>query len=208
MALIKNITTPNGVTTTYHRVENLEGKFPDLVICVRSYISSEKFLEGKAAQWTWYIPLDATNLLVGFEAVIQNNEAFIGAISILDTGNQLDSLKARKVMSFKAIRDQYDYAPISYADFFIDSTERSVIDIMGSVMKMQAKNLTTIDWRCSDNVWRTLTIQDLIEIGSSMADRRAALIRINGELVDDIEAATTEQEVNAINFPEFIWPIP
>lgn len=72
---------------------------------------------------------------------------------------------------------------------------------MGALMAMQITGQVERAWRCSDNVMRTLTLDQITRAGIAVSDRRQALIDISDTLSQAIAAAQTAEEVAAIEWP-------
>lgn len=131
-----------------------------------------------------------------------------GAVPIVAQGvmawrdeRQLEEIKAQRWASIKAHRDTLDFAPYPHGAFEIDADASSRIDLMGAIMSMQITGMASRDWRCADNVMRTLTLAEIVGVGTGIAARRQVLIETSDALYKAIQAATTPEQVAAITWP-------
>jgi hypothetical protein len=113
----------------------------------------------------------------------------------------LDELRAARWATIKAQREALDNTPIALRDFEIDADASSRFDVMGALMAMQLTLATTRLWRCTDNVMRELTLTDLVAVGTGIASRRQGLIETSDALWQQLLAATTAAQIDAINWP-------
>ena len=123
-----------------------------------------------------------------------------GALRWEDT-RDLEERRAARWASLKAYRQELDEQPIAVGDFAIDGDAQSRQDIMGAVMAMQLTGQTERPWRCADNVMRPLTFADLVAAGTAIAARRQHLIEVSDQLWQQLQAAATVAEVDAVTWP-------
>lgn len=201
MPLLKSITAPNGAMASYHRVVSIEGRFPDLIVNVQSFADRGSYLAGRPPLTSIPVPFDAASHLAEFEAAAQATENFSGATVEADDAADLEVARTRRWAAIKDHREARDNAPIELSDFALDADQTSRMDIMGAVMAMQINGQTSRQWRCADNVMRELTLAQLIEAGTAIANRRQSLIETSAALYAQIQAATTAADVAAITWP-------
>lgn len=205
MPFTKTFTAPNGAVLTYHRVGKAE-VFPDNAsFWIQSWVDEQAFLDGKPPLYNTPMQINSVlTLLAQLEtSVVEGDNPFGGATIVSAAGADIEQLRRRQWAAIKDSRDKLDNKPIPVpgADFSLDGDQSSRIDIMGGIMSMQASGVETIEWRCADNVMRSLTLQQLTASGTAIAARRAMLIGISDPLYQQLQAAGTAAEIEAI-----IWP--
>jgi hypothetical protein len=129
-------------------------------------------------------------------------ELMIGGAIVywLDT-RTLEQVRAARWIALKAHRTALDYAPISVDGIELDTADASRMDFMGAIMSMQITGQSSRTWRCSDNIMRSLTLTQIMAAGIGIADRRSALIKTSDLLYQQINAALTDAEVLAVEWP-------
>lgn len=205
MPLSKPFTAPNGASLAYHRVVKAEVSSAGVEITVQSWPDEADYFAGRPPLWNSRIQDgSAPTMLASLEAaLLQSAGDFGGATLLPDAGTDLEMARVRRWAAIKATRQALDDAPVTHGEFEVDANASSRSDIMGAIMAMQLNGQTTRPWRCSDNVMRTLTLDDLVAIGTAIADRRQQLIEISDALWQQLQAATEVAEVEAVT-----WPVP
>lgn len=201
MPILKTTRAPNGVTVSYHRLGAVEGRFPDLTVQVQSWVDREAYLQGLPPSFNFYAPFDARGLLGQFEQAALAVQDLAGGTVEVDGDTDLAAAQVRRWAKLKQERDALDFAPISHADFEIDADQQARLDIMGAIMAMQAAGQSTRLWRCSDNQMRELSLSDLLAVGTAIAARRQHLIETSDALWQQLQAAQTVEEVEAVAWP-------
>lgn len=202
MPFIKTITAPNGATLTFHRVSRAQIKPDGVTFNVHSWPDEAAFLAGLAPLWdeSMVAAMDETVLLQLEAGVIAGQGQYAGATPVT-AGGDVDQARERRWAAIKAQREALDNQPIAHAGFEVDADATSRVDIMGAVMAMQMGGGTSRPWRCSDNVMRDLTLDDLVQIGQAIAARRQMLIETSDALYQQMQAAATAEDVSAV-----VWP--
>jgi hypothetical protein len=208
MPILKSISTPNGATATYHRVVSVEGRFPDLVVNVQSFADRDAFIAGKPPLTSTPVPYAAGELLDELEAGALLHENFAGGYIDSATDETVEVLKTRQWAKLMTHRDGLMYAPIPYQDYAVNADMDSQVKMLGAILMLQTStdlNPTKV-WRCSDNVMRPLTLPDIFGIGVAISNRTQSLIDITDALWQRMTAATDEETVLAIHWPDAPLP--
>lgn len=213
MPINKQFKSPSGASVAYHVARRIEAQLDDasqsLLIQVASWPSPQDFdaTEGKSPTWVDWYPVPASAVLAAADisasveqALVAAGGAFAGG-AVEPTRDDLPGARARRWANIKQTRDILDGAPITHGAFQVDGDQQSRNDIMGAVMAMQLGGPTSRLWRCADNVMRELTLADLVAIGQAIAARRQALIETSDQLWQQLQAATTTAQVEAV-----VWP--
>jgi hypothetical protein len=118
--------------------------------------------------------------------------------SLLDIQN-------RKWEEIKSIRDKLEIEPLSYMGKLFDFDDVSSKRLEWAISTAQTAVLTNqtfiVVWTCYDNTTLTMTEQDILGIPLAVAQRSDSLHQIARELREQIYAATTIVDVDAI-----VWP--
>lgn len=215
MPILKLISAPNGAQVGYHRIAQVEGTFPNLVVAVHGWPDEQACKDMKPPLYVHRISFDGTDLMDELEthalqAYVGEGETafqpFAGGAIISDNASELEALKTRRWAYLKAHRDKLMYAPIPYQDYAVDADMDSQIKILGSAFMMQATPGATKMWRCSDNVMREFGIAELLAIGSAISVRTQDLIDTTAVLWQQMADAETPEEVANIHWPDAPLP--
>lgn len=118
-------------------------------------------------------------------------------------GRDLDEHKAFKWEEIKAARSTAEYAGFVWDGSTFDSDLVSQQKIMGAVQLAGLNPLFTVDWTLADNTVRTLSASEMAAVGVALGTHVETQYVIARGLRDQIAAAQTTAEVDAI-----VWPIP
>lgn len=113
----------------------------------------------------------------------------------------LEELKERKIASLKAARDAAEEADITYNGntYDFDEKSRERLDIAYKALSLQEDG-ATIAWTMADNSTADITKEDIIAVFAAAAVRSNELHIKYRELKEQVEAATTAEEVAAVTF--------
>ena len=112
----------------------------------------------------------------------------------------LDQKKADKWVEIKAARDAQEFGSFDWGGYTFQCDEVSQRRIQGAVQLASMSSAFSIDWTLLDNSVITLTADQMIEVGQTLASHVNALHVKSRGLRIDIESATTEQEISAITW--------
>lgn len=123
------------------------------------------------------------------------------SLTWVDTRSLAD-IKAQRWDSIKAERERRMVLPITVAGVTLDADAKARENLMGAVLEMQATGRGHRRWTLADNSRSNLSLAQLVAIGSAIADRTEALQNLSQDLREQIDAATTPEEVAAVVWPE------
>lgn len=216
MPILKELQTPGGAAIGFHVAQRIEAQTLDsaqvVMVAVASWPTEQSYAAaaGKSPTWVDWHPASfavaaasAEQGLAGAveQALIADSAGQFNGGTITTLVGDLPGAKARRWANIKQQRDTLDAEPVPLRDFFIDADESSRMDLMGAVMAAQFSSQAARLWRCSDNVMRELSTADLIAVGQAIAARRQSLIEVSDQLYQQIQAAETVEEVDAV-----VWP--
>lgn len=118
----------------------------------------------------------------------------------------LEEEKAAAWKNIKAERNRREQAGVPYLGKVIDSDPTSVQRISIAVQAAQAAigagQDLSLDWTCQDNSVLTMTAEQVVGMSVVLAQYSTGLHQIARELREQIEAATTAEEVQAVKWPD------
>lgn len=106
--------------------------------------------------------------------------------------------KRNKWRQIKERRDQTEIDSFTKDDRTFQSDERSQRRILSTLQMAQSDSSISIDWTLADNSTHTFTGTEFLEVGSALAAHVTACHAISSGLRVQIEAATTQAELDAI----------
>ncbi len=105
----------------------------------------------------------------------------------------------------KTRRDQAEGSPFTWSTYTFDGDSSSQQRIQGAVqlavLATQAQQPFSIDWTLFDNTVATLDAMAMFGVGQALATSVGTAYAIGRALRDEIAAATTQEEVEAIDWP-------
>ncbi len=210
MPLLKSITLPNGSTAGFHKVHSLEWRAAGgSLVLVNSWASEDAYLSGAPLAYQSRLPLvslDGTGDMLGaLESWLVQQDGFTGATLIADSAQGLDAAKARQWAAIKQHRSELEYGQFTWDGSEFDCDRDSTAKIMGAVqtamLSAQANQVFSVDWTLADNTTRTLSGADMISAGMTLMATVSDLYETSRTLREQIEAATTAEEVQAVTWP-------
>ena len=197
---------PNGITGTHHRIVKIEtiNDCTRLQVHVGSWANEECFQSNKPPIWNEYIDLPILDLYTQTENVILTTPIYSGGVKIADV-TELESAKINKWTDIKSFRDRQEYGGFFWDGTVFDSDPQSQSRIQGAVqlaiLAQQNNQPFSIDWTLQDNSVRTLSGTDVIAVGQALAAHVQAIHQVGRVLREQIDSATTVQEVKNIAWP-------
>lgn len=118
----------------------------------------------------------------------------------------LDHLKTKKKEEINQARDKAEQGGFEYMGKVFDSDQISCQRISTATQALQLMNLSesgsipVITWTCADNTTIDLTASDLAGLVIALMEHSNSCHQKATELKEQIEKATTEEELNAISW--------
>ena len=116
----------------------------------------------------------------------------------------LSELKENKKKEINQIREGKRFSEyVSYGNDIYDVDELSQNNISSLILMMTANKLpstATVTYRSKTNVNRTLTLEQLIELGSQIGMKVSSIYAISWDLKEQVDKATTKEEVENIEY--------
>ena len=113
----------------------------------------------------------------------------------------LENVQAAKIAELKGIRDEKELEPVLYIDHYYDFDVKSFDRINAAIIALDQTH-GTIGWTTADNSVVEVNADSLRGVIASAALRSNTLHVIYRELKEAVNAATTAEEVESINWPE------
>lgn len=209
----KTYITPNGASPQFHLVRNLEIIFASNIatVNINSYSTQELYNSGTPPIWSTLlnIPISVIDhpVLLSLETWIISDPGsplYNGTI-ISDTGITLEAVKDRKWSEIKTIRLSKEYGGFICNGSRYDSDEDSTRRIVGATTLASLAKVSgepfAIDWTLADNTVKTLDADSMISVGECLGQYVASIHATSRVLRDQIENATTLEEVALIHWP-------
>ena len=213
MPISISVLAANGTAVAFHRAAQLSVNLLSntAMVMVNSYANEQAALDNLPIAWQWQIAIpvdslagDEPTLLGEVEvALIASAESpFAGGERVLDHSDTIDAARARAWASVKAARTAAEEGT-----FVFDGGvyQADVVRINGAVqLAVLAKARGTPfseTWTLEDNTTRTLDVDQVIALGLALGQYVSDVFAIGRALRDQINAATTIEEVQAIGWP-------
>ena len=227
MPLIKTITVENGLTLSYHKLRKIESSADMTVITVHlcSWLDADHYATGVGAVWnsTVDMPLSSDVLAEVMESLLLD-PTYVGAVETVDTLTSLESYKERQWAVLKSQRDALEFSPVTFDsqvyDADVDSQRRIAGAVVGTIMQQvlwlkyelvqvasQAGVTLTpppaepINWTLANSEVVSLTPDQIFGLGAAVIENAKAAHEIGREVYEQIEEATTPEEVTSV-----VWP--
>jgi hypothetical protein len=115
----------------------------------------------------------------------------------------LQEVKDAKWAEIKGRRDQEEYSGFTWDGSMFDSDPESQTKIIGATQLANMNPASFLmDWTLKDNTVRTLNGADMVAVGQALAVHVNAQHVLGRTLRQQIEAATSAAEVNAVHWPD------
>lgn len=120
-------------------------------------------------------------------------------VTITHTEEPLEVIKQRKISELKYQRDTAEVEPIIYQGYSFDYDDKSRNRINAAIIALEvAGTAATLTWTTADNQDVKVTASDLRGIIAQVALRSDKLHTAYRKAKEKVEAATTKEEVEAI----------
>lgn len=111
----------------------------------------------------------------------------------------IEQLKQDKLLEFKSIRDNEEVKPISYQGYRFDYDSKARDRINAAIIALDVSK-GQIAWTTADNTEVMVNADDLRGVIAAVAVRSNKLHTAYRKAKEQVEAATTKTEIDAINF--------
>lgn len=213
MPIFKEIISPTGNTLNYHKVKKIEFVAETDLICVTvfSYANESIYIEssGNSLSWVCEHKFQSHLLSTFSESAIDNmlisvfNSPFYQG-TVIDAIQSLDSIKVRKWAIIKQIRNSVEMGSFNWNNLLFNSDYISQSRIQGATqlatLALMNQQPFVIEWTLADNTVQTLDAEQMISVGQAMANHINECHIKARALRQQIEAATTKEEVEAVTW--------
>lgn len=213
IAFEKQTIAENGAAVSFHVVQRAE-MAPDgdaITMYVASWPTQQSMALGvdAVALAAHRVSLDTlptcSGLLADLSAAITASGWLAGAAVVNNNDSSLAAAKTRRWAFIKAARDQKEYGGFVWDGSTFDSDLQAQTRIQGGVqlanMAAASNQPFGIDWTLADNSVRTLSGADMVAVGLALAQHVQTLHEVGRGLREQIDAATTVEQVNAVQWP-------
>jgi hypothetical protein len=179
-----------------------DGSVTGVTVCPESMISiqlqeGESYIEGEYPANRFFVDV-AGGVAVTKEPPPSEHHIFNYTTKQWEDPRTLADLKAAQWGLIKQARSQAEYAGFTWDGSTFDSDAISQNRITGAVTLAQMSSTFSIDWVLADNTVRTLNQSDMLAVGAALGAHVAAIFAKGVLLREQIEAATTAEEVAGV----------
>lgn len=131
------------------------------------------------------------------------SDADLGCLGVVvaEAEEPIENIRARKIIELKRQRDAAEVEPIEYKGNLYDYDEKARDRINAAIIALELQGEgAKISWTTADNEDAVVTAQDLRLVIAAVAVRSNALHTAYRKAKEQVEAATTKTEIDAINF--------
>lgn len=209
----KSMVTPAGVAVSHHMVAQASVSSDGLSMNLigHAWPSADQRVEGyaPAERWSAAVPIAAlasgAGLLSDIATWLITFGPLVGGSIVPPESISLEDAKTLHWSEIKRQRSEIEYGGFVWDGSTFDSDETSRGRIQGAVslalIAQGAGQPFSIDWTLADNTTRTLSGEEMIAVGLALGTHVATAFEIARQLREQIDAATTLQEVFAV-----VWP--
>lgn len=153
------------------------------------------------------LPMLAAPIMGSIEAWLTTSpdSKFVGGTVVSGAPGDLASIKERRWVAMKGMRDAAEFGGFTWNNVVFDSTPQAQSRIQGAsqlaTLAMLASQAFSVDWTLADNSVVTLSGAQVIDVGRAMGEHIVTVHAIGRDVRSSIEAATTAEEVAAITWP-------
>jgi hypothetical protein len=218
MPIIKQAKSPTGTNLEYHEIHKAETteNFSSVLVYVRGYASEPSSNHPLIVAWMWQftVPIESVVSLLpqNIELLLVNdpqNPLFGG--EILKAETPLETLKRKKWMEIKNYRNQTEFGTFTWNNHVFDGDQLSQQRIGQAVQQATlSKSLDipyTQEWTLHDNTTVTLSADDMVAVALAMGEHINAAHDKSRALRDQLDLATTPEEVALINWQQLSEPV-
>lgn len=113
----------------------------------------------------------------------------------------LDEIKQEKWNELKALRTEKEVGGFSWNNYAFDSDLASQQKIIGATQLAQLDGNYVVDWTLKDNSIITLTASQVLLVGKALGAHLTQLHILSQQLRQQIDDATTKEQVELIQWP-------
>ncbi|MDQ2820678.1 MAG: DUF4376 domain-containing protein [Pseudomonadota bacterium] len=201
---------PNGALATFHKVNEIRSLYPFSHTTVEtfSYVSENAFLTGSNYMWASRATIPqlqiAGSVLESVEEwlVSSAESPFHGGHIAADQSDTLDAAKERAWGAVKAARAAAEVGGFEYdgSIYDVDNTHVTGAVLLASLAKSAGAPYSET-WTLFDDTTRDLDADQVIALGIALGQRVSEIYATARSLRDQIAAATTGAEIDAIKWP-------
>jgi len=183
-------------------IYNPNGEITRWVDCLESFHAlqvsgDEAYVVGRVSDQTHYMD-PATALPVAKPSQPSEYHVFNYTTKQWEDPRTLQDLKSAQWATIKQARSNAEYAGFTWDGSTFDSDAISQNRITGAVALAQMSSTFSIGWVLADNTVRTLNQPDMLAVGAALGNHVAAIFAKGVLLREQIEAATTAEEVAGV----------
>lgn len=212
MPLLIDTRAPNNIQVGYHRITKAEIDFDrnTAVLLVPSHVDQSSAINGMTTAWEWRLNVSVSEfisedpLMEVLERLLINDPGspFSGGQIVPDQSNTLKAAKERAWTRVKLERSRAEGGNFTYDG---GTYQADKVRITGAVqLALLAKSAGvpySETWTLTDNTTRVLDADGVIAMGLALGTFVSGIYATGRALREQINAATTIEEADAIRWP-------
>lgn len=203
--------TPNGATVNVHRLQRVSLDKQRVLLTLNHFVDADQELP--TWQDEYEMPIEAFVLGAYPDCVwdwITGTAGLFPGGQILEEADDLENARKIALHRIERLRDGHIAGGVSVGELGVFQTDpRSTENIMGAVqvalIKYVLQQPFVVNFKRLDNTNASMNAAQTFEVGLTLAGLRGAIYERSWELKDLVDAATTVEEINAIDLTAG-WP--
>ena len=142
----------------------------------------------------------------------QSQDAVTQAVNVGESGsltvdtpvvsNDLADVKNRKKAEIASARLAYEIAGVTVSGVNVMTDRESQALLFGAYTALKEGFVESLDWKTGNGSFVTVTVADVTLFAQALANHIQTAFATERDLVSQIDAAATEQEVSAVAWPQ------
>lgn len=125
-----------------------------------------------------------------------------GSFTPPQADNSLAAVKARKLQEIAQARYLYETGGVVLNGLVIETDRETQATINGAYASLKDGLLASLDWKAAGGQWVSLNLAGMTPIAQAVAAHVQASFSLEKQLAEQVESATTAEEVGAIQWPQ------
>lgn len=125
-----------------------------------------------------------------------------GAVTPTAADNSLSAVKARKLAELADARWQYEVSGVLVGGVRIKTDRESQATISGAYTTLKDGFVPSVDWKAEGGQWVQVTLAEITPLAQAVAQHVQGAFSLERQLSEQVAAATTVEEVQAIAWPQ------
>lgn len=205
MPIVKQVTKPNGAPIEFHKAASATVDYRNgtAIVQVASWPSAESHDANSSLDWMQPVAVPVAALSdIDAHLTTAQDSPFVGGAVVPDSSESLAACKTRKWARIKSERTTRLSSAGAGSSPPLDTSPEALGNITGVVTYLLAHpEAPGVQFTCADNVRRSIPRQTFIDAATATLAAMQAIYDTADTLRQQIDAAATAAEVEAV-----VWP--